>query len=50
MLGKVEGKRSGWQRMKWFDSITDSNGHKYEQTWGDSVHCNPWGHKEADMI
>ena len=25
MLGKIEGKRrSGWQRMKWLDSITDS--------------------------
>ena len=24
MLGKIEGKRRGWQRMKWFDSITNS--------------------------
>ena len=25
MLRKIEGKRrSGWQRMKWLDSITDS--------------------------
>ena len=25
MLGKIEGKkRSGWQRMRWSDSITDS--------------------------
>jgi len=24
MLGKIEGKRSGWQRTGWFDSITDS--------------------------
>ena len=25
MLGKIEGKRrSGWQKMKWLDSITDS--------------------------
>ena len=25
ILGKMEGKtRSGWQRMKWLDSITDS--------------------------
>ena len=23
MLGKTEGRRSGWQRMKWLDSITD---------------------------
>ena len=24
MLGKIEGKRRGWQRMTWLDSITDS--------------------------
>ena len=25
MLGKMEGKRrTGWQRMRWLDSITDS--------------------------
>ena len=25
MLGKIEGKRRrGWQRMRWFDGITDS--------------------------
>ena len=23
MLGKIEGKRSGWQRMRWLDGITD---------------------------
>ena len=24
MLGKIEGRRRGWQKMSWFDSITDS--------------------------
>ena len=24
MLGKIEGKRRGWQRMIWLDRITDS--------------------------
>ena len=24
MLGKIEGKRRVWQKMRWFDSITDS--------------------------
>ena len=24
MLGKIKGKRSGWQRMRWLDSITHS--------------------------
>ena len=26
MLGKIEGKRRGWQRMRWLVSITDSMG------------------------
>ena len=24
MLGKIEGKRMGWQKMRWLDGITDS--------------------------
>ena len=24
MLGKIEGRRTGWQRMRWLDGITDS--------------------------
>ena len=24
MLGKIEGRRKGWQRMKWLDGITNS--------------------------
>ena len=24
MLGKIEGKRRAWQRMRWLDSITNS--------------------------
>ena len=33
MLGKVEGKRRrGWQRMRWIDSVTDSNEREFEQT------------------
>ena len=24
MLGKIEGKRRGWQRMRWLDGVTDS--------------------------
>ena len=23
MLGKIEGRRRGWQNMKWLDGITD---------------------------
>ena len=34
MLGKIEGRRRGWQRMRWLDGITDSlNGHEFEETW-----------------
>ena len=24
MLGKIEGRRRGWQRMRWLDGINDS--------------------------
>ena len=24
MLGKIEGRRWGWQRMRWLDGITDT--------------------------
>ena len=24
MLGKVDGRRRGWQRMRWLDGVTDS--------------------------
>ena len=48
MLGTIIGKRRrGWQRIRWLDSITDFNGHKFEQTLGDSegqgslAHCSP---------
>ena len=26
MLGKIEGRRRGWQRMRWLDGIIDSMG------------------------
>ena len=49
MLGKMEGKsRSGQQRMRWLDSITNSvdmNLNEYQETiedrevWHDTVHC-----------
>ena len=50
MLGKTEGRRRrGQQKMRWLDGITDSNGHEFEQTLGDSegqgspACCSPWG-------
>ena len=46
MLGKIEGKRRGWQRMIWLDSIIDSmdmNLNKLWETgdreaWGAAIH------------
>ena len=56
MLGKIEGRRRrGQKRMRWLDGITDSTGHEFEQTLGDSegqgslVCYSPWGRKETDM-
>ena len=55
MLGKIEGKRrSGWQRMRWLDAITDSMAMN-EQTLGDSegqgmlAYCRSSDCKGSDM-
>ena len=54
MMRKIEGKRrTGWQRMRWLDSITDSTGRRQWHPTpillpGKShghrslVGCNPW--------
>ena len=55
MLGNVEGKRKGWQRMRWLDGCMTQHGHEFEQTLGDNegqgslACCSPWGGKESDM-
>ena len=52
MLGKTGGKRrSGWQRIKWFNSITNStdvNLSKLLEIVKDREACSPWGRKELD--
>ena len=52
MLGKTEGRRKGWQRMRWLDG--NVSGYEFKQTLGGgegqaSLVCSPWGHKESDM-
>ena len=51
MLGKIEGRRRGWQRVRWLEGITDSvdtNMSKLEDSEGRELlaSCSPSGPTE----
>ena len=53
MLGKIEGRRRGRQRMRWLDGLINSMDISFcELRVGDGqgglACCNSWGHKELD--
>ena len=52
MLGKIEDRRRGWQRMRLLGGIIDSMDMSFSKLWemvkSREACCSPWGHKESD--